>query len=205
MSVLLRQPQGFEGLRLGLKASHGNAGLGWTGETVDVDRDLDIVRDVVAVSVNPDHVLQLLDTNRLRGDLLPVDIRGEPVVVDERLHLVEPAVDCTRGEDRVRRPLALDIGRPLAIHRDERGGELLETAEVEEVLTVHEGGPERHAPGEPPHSELEYPIAVVEIAMGIAGTGINFGPKSTTIKTDELDAEMSGNWSQGTHIGLHLG
>jgi hypothetical protein len=41
--------------------------------------------------------------------------------------------------------------------------------------------------------------------MGIAGTGINFGPKSTTIKTDELDAEMSGNWSQGTHIGLHLG
>jgi hypothetical protein len=49
--------------------------------------------------------------------------------------------------------------------------------------------------------DLHFPVAVVEITMDIAGTGITFGPRQTDIGA----GTMTGNWVVDCGVGVQIG
>jgi hypothetical protein len=49
---------------------------------------------------------------------------------------------------------------------------------------------------------IEFPIAVVEITMRVAGSSLDLGPRATTLPGQNV---ITGGWIRGGQVGIQIG
>jgi hypothetical protein len=57
-------------------------------------------------------------------------------------------------------------------------------------------------PTMPPEQASSFPIAVVEITMRVAGSGLDLGPRATTLPGQNV---ITGGWIRGGQVGIQIG